>query len=92
MRKYALTVALICFVTVLSPVALQPHQPVVISGKVTDTQGRPIPTAVITVPVLNASTVSDTGGVYDLVKKYFFEDCLISCGGAEFPDPLRGAV
>jgi hypothetical protein len=67
MRRYALTVALICFVAILSPVALQARQPVVISGKVTDTQGRPIPTALITVPVLNASTVSDSGGMYDLV-------------------------
>ena len=37
MSKYAPTVARICFVAVLSSVALQAHRPVVISGEVTDT-------------------------------------------------------
>jgi hypothetical protein len=66
MRRYTLTVALICFVTALSSVALHARQPVVISGKVTDTQGRPIAGALIAVPALNESTVSDDEGMYRL--------------------------
>jgi hypothetical protein len=54
-------------VAALHPVVLHAHQPVVISGEVTDTLGRPIPAAVITVPALNESTVSDNGGMYCLV-------------------------
>ncbi len=67
MRRRNLIIALICLVAALHPVVLQARQPVVISGKVTDTLGRPIPAALITVPALNESTVSDNGGMYHLV-------------------------
>ncbi len=43
------------------------RQPVVISGKVIDTQRRSIPAALISVPALNASTFSDSDGTYRLV-------------------------
>jgi len=67
MRKYALTVALICFVAVLPPIALEARQPVVVSGKVTGAQGRPVSAALITAPALNEGTVSDPKGMYQLV-------------------------
>jgi hypothetical protein len=57
-------IALICLVAALHPVVLQARPPVVISGRVTDVQRRPIPAALVTVPALNESTVSDNGGMY----------------------------
>ena len=58
-------VALMCFAA-LFPVGLPARPPVVISGKVTDARGQPIPGALIAVPALNESTVSDDGGMYRL--------------------------
>lgn len=54
-----------CFAA-LFPVGLPARPPVVISGKVTDARGQPIPGALIAVPALNESTVSDDGGMYRL--------------------------
>ena len=42
---------------------------IVISGNVTDTQGRPVGSVLISVPALNESTVSDERGAYRLVIK-----------------------
>jgi hypothetical protein len=62
-----LIIALICLAGALHPGPLHARPPVVISGRVTDLQRRPIPEALITVPALNESTVSDRGGMYCLV-------------------------
>jgi protocatechuate 3,4-dioxygenase beta subunit len=40
---------------------------VVIKGRVTDTSGRPVATALIGIAAFNASTTSDTHGAYRLV-------------------------
>ncbi len=69
MRGRSLIITLMCFVAALHPVPLQARPPVVISGKVTDGQRRPISAALITVPALNESTVSDNGGMYRLVVR-----------------------
>lgn len=69
MRNWVFMFVLICFVALLSPAGLPARQPVVISGKVTDVQHRPIPKASVTLPALNESAVSDGEGMYHLVVR-----------------------
>jgi len=66
MRHGLAALALICVVVALFPVVSLSRPPVVISGKVTDSRGRPIPGALIALPALSESTVSDDEGMYRL--------------------------
>jgi len=48
------------------------HRQVVISGNVTDTQGRPVRSVLVSVPALNENALSDDRGTYRLVIKSKF--------------------
>jgi hypothetical protein len=70
MRRWPVALILVCLLAVFLPALshAQQERPI-ISGKVTDTKGRPIAAALINIPALNESVISDDQGAYRLVLR-----------------------
>jgi hypothetical protein len=67
-RLSTVALAILCLIALLSPVPAEAREKqVIMSGRVMDTLGRPVRSALISIPAINESTTTDDQGAYRLV-------------------------